>query len=234
VIKEAIQHIIDMARPTLVEVGERAYSTVALSGVQTPVPRTIGLRTLSGLIDYLAANIDDRELANHILHVESPTKVALFSCIVGVFGERNRDVEVEAMVPVIEFNRFMPIEQFIIILQSLFVQDDGAAAVLRVVGNITENATVQTQDDGVTQETTARAGIARVTDVAVPNPVELAPFRTFAEIEQPRSKFVLRIRRGAGIEAALFEADGGAWRLEAIKRIAVWLTERGVVPKVVA
>ena len=33
-------------------------------------------------------------------------------------------------------------------------------------------------------------------DVIVPNPVKLRPYRTFAEIEQPESSYVFRIKDG--------------------------------------
>lgn len=55
----------------------------------------------------------------------------------------------------------------------------------------------------------------------MPNPVYLAPYRTFAEIEQPVSKFVFRMESGP--KAALFEADGGAWKNEAILKIKEYL-----------
>lgn len=52
------------------------------------------------------------------------------------------------------------------------------------------------------------------------------PFRTFIEIEQPESEFLLRAKKGyEGIEFALFEADGGAWKKEAIDNIAAYLKE---------
>lgn len=57
----------------------------------------------------------------------------------------------------------------------------------------------------------------------VPNPVILAPYRTFPEIEQPLSKFIFRMKNDRGPEAALFEADGKAWRNKAIRDIKEYL-----------
>jgi len=71
---------------------------------------------------------------------------------------------------------------------------------------------------------------------AVPNPVTLLPYRTFNEIAQPPGRFVLRMKSGVASgqrpAVALFEADGGAWQLEAIRRIRDWL--RMNVPEEVA
>jgi len=75
---------------------------------------------------------------------------------------------------------------------------------------------------GVSQSVTARAGLARVAEVPVTNPVTLRPYRTFAEVEQPASPFILRLKRKDGEmpQCALFEADGGKWKIEAIQNIA--------------
>ncbi|MDL2276354.1 hypothetical protein LJC02_01750, partial [Breznakia sp. OttesenSCG-928-G09] len=50
---------------------------------------------------------------------------------------------------------------------------------------------------------------------------KVAPFRTFAEVEQPNSRFLLRVREGG--EMALFEADGGAWKLEAQNNVSTFI-----------
>ena len=60
-----------------------------------------------------------------------------------------------------------------------------------------------------------------VADVTVKNPVELTPIRTFREIEQPESPFVLRFDENGN--CALFTGDGAAWRLLAVARIAEYL-----------
>lgn len=65
--------------------------------------------------------------------------------------------------------------------------------------------------------------MATIGKEAVPNPVYLKPFRTFTEITQPESAFVLRMRESGGIQVALFEADGGAWKNEAILAIKDYL-----------
>ena len=51
----------------------------------------------------------------------------------------------------------------------------------------------------------------------------LAAYRTFIEIDQPERKFVLRMQSGPRV--ALLEADGGAWKNEAIRNIENYLME---------
>jgi hypothetical protein len=123
------------------------------------------------------------------------------------------------------FGHWQVLEDFIIGLQVHFVHTDARAAVLKLLGNVKDEAVQTSQDDGVTQTVQAKRGAVLADNVPVPNPVVLAPFRTFREVEQPSSAFILRLKTG-GPSAALFEADGGAWRLEAVRRVSTWLQEQ--------
>lgn len=77
---------------------------------------------------------------------------------------------------------------------------------------------VSTNDNGVTQTVEARQGVALNAMVEIKPRVMLRPFRTFLEVEQPESEFLLRVDPDEGI--GFFEADGGIWKLEAKKNIA--------------
>ena len=59
----------------------------------------------------------------------------------------------------------------------------------------------------------------------MPNPCVLRPIRTFTEVKQPKSAFVFRMEQGSNetVNAALFEADGGAWKIEAMENIKDYL-----------
>ena len=70
---------------------------------------------------------------------------------------------------------------------------------------------------------TVREG-ANVESVEVPNPIDLQPFRTFLEVDQPTSAFVFRIDKAG--RCALFEADGGIWKNEAMENIKEYLEEK--------
>ena len=57
--------------------------------------------------------------------------------------------------------------------------------------------------------------------------VALRPYRTFLDIHQPASEFVLRIKadKDEGPRCALFEADGGAWRFTALEHIKSYMAD---------
>lgn len=61
--------------------------------------------------------------------------------------------------------------------------------------------------------------------------IKLSPYRTFREIEQPESLFLLRMKRERGgvPYVALFEADGGQWKHDAITKIKMYFKESRVI-----
>ena len=71
----------------------------------------------------------------------------------------------------------------------------------------------------------SKQALLRKGEAMVPNPVNLCPFRTFIEVGQPASSFVFRMRqnRDEGVECAIFEADGGAWKNAAMENIKEYL-----------
>ncbi len=135
------------------------------------------------------------------------------------------------------FGQYHDHESFIVCLQSLFVPTPERADVLKVIGTIKDEQVRQFSDDGVSQSVAAKAGSVLVTEVAVPNPVMLRPWRTFREIEQPESAFVLRVRQGkegGKPTCALFEADGGRWKLEAVEGIKKFLEAQQLAIPIIA
>lgn len=97
---------------------------------------------------------------------------------------------------------------------------------VQLISTVTTENGVSLADDGMTQRVTARSGISLVKQVSVPNPVVLAPYRTFIEVEQPKSPFVFRIRQtGDEVQTALFAADADAWKREAIANIRDWFEQ---------
>ena len=181
------------------------------------------MNTLTSLVDYLKAGVDS--MADKMLvQVVSPMKVRVLSML---DADRKREelVDVEAMIPDFEYGRYMGNERFIIALQSKFIANDDRALLLQFAGTVKDESIAQYGDDGVTQKATIKTGITSVGDAVVPNPVKLRPFRTFIEVEQPESAFVFRMRQaeGHGVECAIFEADGGAWKNAAMKSIKEYL-----------
>lgn len=221
-LKEALQYLQSLAHPTLVEVDGQTFSTVNLSRVkeQSDVAE-LNVNTLTGLVDYIKSQFDgEKEL---MIQVASPTEVYLFDALDST-NDRRTYVKAKALLPVIQFERFIDREAFQIMLQANFVDNADKETVLKIVSNIVEDGSAEIKDNGLAQQVTVKKGVASVGYEQIPNRVSLKPFRTFAEITQPESEFILRLKEGARV--GLFEADGGAWELNAIHEIAAYLGEQ--------
>ncbi len=109
-------------------------------------------------------------------------------------------------------------ETALIELRSLFIPNDGTAYLLDLLSRMSDENTVSTNDNGVTQTVEARQGVALNAVVDIKPRIQLQPFRTFLEVNQPESEFLLRVDSEKGI--GFFEADGGIWKLEAKRNIA--------------
>ena len=235
-IRRAIEYVVELSAAKELEINGRKYTDKKIIPVNEP--KIIGFETgtLTSIIDYLKDNPDNQDY-KHIIAIENVSKVSLQSAVYGDFNQRNSLIEAKPFLPDIEFGRFMSSERFIIELQSKFARfekanDDGeiissrgdAEILQKIVGNIKGETVRNFGDDGVSQKVEIKQGITTVAEAVVPNPVILAPFRTFPEIIQVESEFIFRMREGnAGVEMALFEADGGAWRMKTIERIKAWL-----------
>lgn len=223
--QKALEYLVGLGKVQVMEIDGQKYSPVGLNHVKVPKVEGIKVNSLTGLVDYLKSKFDDNAFEGTMVHVASESQVKLVSNIMDDSG-RETYMVADAFSPNFNFGSFYGVESFIIAMQSCFVPNEDSGKILKVVGNIKEEAVKQTSDDGISQAVMAKSGIATVEMVFVPNPVILAPYRTFVEIEQPESKFVFRMKQGqngSGPQCALFEADGGAWRLEAMKEIKEFL-----------
>lgn len=195
-----------------------------------PIVKPLRVHSLVGFVDYATHHRDSLATAGVMIHVASPILVSLVGALYGRNDHmRNTYCEAHA-IPGDQFalGRYQDHESFIVGLLSQFDVTTDRNALLRVLGNLQSEAILTHVDDGITQTVTARAGIARVAQVDVPNPVTLRPFRTFAEVKQPESLYVFRLQaaKEGKPQAALFAVEDHRWQLEAIESIKTWLAER--------
>lgn len=215
--KGYVEALRDNFQPVFKEIYGLKYSNKGFVPILPPIPSVLEVHSLTAVTDYCKHElIEDRK---YIIHVASPEAVNVLSQL--STGGRQRECLISARLAmdVFEFDQYHYVENFIIAMQARFEQDEITAAMLAMVGNITAEAKHETHDDGVTQDITVKRGIQKEGWESVPNPVVLAPFRTFTEVSQPKSKFVFRVKT-EGPTCALYDADGGAWKNEAIQNIA--------------
>jgi len=225
--RDFVEKLEEMSVPHQIEHGGRLFTDKQMTALPCgPVAdHPLATETLSSVVDYLVSSVDGNVLKGRpVVHVSGPEVVHLY---MEMDSDKRRDHPLSAIAEVnkFPFGNFMPLEDFIINLQSSFVQDENTAMLLEFVSSVRNDSGVEQSDNGMSQKVTARSGISLTKAANTPNPVTLRPYRTFSEVEQPASPFVFRVKSDEirGIQAALFEADGSAWRHEAICAIRDYL-----------
>lgn len=189
--------------------------------VEEDLAQTLYACNLSSIVNYANEHIKGKDAYKLFINIEAYNKVRLFSEL-NRDSKRNEYVSIEFRNEVFNFGQFVASEPFVIKVMSQFEDSGDRAKVLVYAGNAGHKVNETYKDDGVRQEMTVKTGVVNEEVKEIPNPVQLAPFRTFTEIAQPQSSYIFRAqqsRSGQGIEFALFEADGGNWKVTAVKRI---------------
>jgi hypothetical protein len=216
-----------------VKEGGQTYSAADLHPVMyVPRTQTLTVHNLRGFCGFINNDIDKAIAGNPMLIVvDSPEYVRLISAAYG--DDLKRTVPVEAKISdrlkAFPFGKFLSQEEFAIAFRSLFVKEEGDDFdyVLSYSSLVTGGTQIDGEDDGISQKVQVRRGISGVlkkSEVLKPV-VKLSPYRTFREVKQPQSEFLLRVRlnQDDAPMAALFEADGGNWVNQAAESIVEYI-----------
>ena len=221
-LKSLFEYVVGLSKANVVTIDGTVYTDKPLHLPEMPTIETLRTDNLSSIVNFIK-NAGDADLnylddtVQKIIHVEDAGKVNLYSSVCNECMDRQKFMTAEWAGNKFPFGQFMDAEKFNILLQTCFMETDDLKVIQQVVGNLRDEAVQNYGDDGVSQSVTIRTGIATVGQVRVPSPAKLRPYRTFLEVEQPASLFILRMREGG--QCALFEADGGLWRETAKKNI---------------
>lgn len=221
-LKSLFEYVVGLSKANMVNIDGTVFTDKPLHLPELPAIETLHTDNLSSIVNFIK-NACDADLqylddtVQKIIHVEDAGKVNLYSSVCNEYMDRQKFMTASWAGNKFPFGQFMDAEKFNILLQTCFMETDDLKVIQQVVGNLRDEAVQNYGDDGVSQSVTIRTGIATVGQVRVPSPAKLRPYRTFLEVEQPASLFILRMREGG--QCALFEADGGLWRETARKNI---------------
>lgn len=223
-----VEELVEQAKTKVIEVYGEQYSTKQLHKIEKPYygPRCIELNTLDSLVEIIKTELS-KAYKPLFVRICSPTKIDVFT----TYKEdeqckRDYIYDCNAELPNLIFDKYVEQESFLIALRSKFVQNDDSDYVISLLSKITDTNSVSSEDNGLSQTVQAKKGmsVALVENVVVKSRVELVPYRTFLEVEQPKSQFLLRLKEGGLV--GIFEADGGAWKLHAKQNISQYLCEK--------
>lgn len=222
-LKAFVEKIASMAEPKVIQVDGKTFSNKSFEEIipSKDYPLTLEVNSLDSIVQMIreeAVQVYEQKSRLYV-QVEEHNKVRVYTS----YDERmKRSYLYTGYADVPGFKGgWKDQEEMLIILRSLFLQTVDVSYLLDLISHMTDDQSVSSTDNGVTQTVEAKKGISLKQAVAVRPRVKLTPFRTFLEVEQPESEFLLRVRENGQI--GLFEADGGVWKLVAKKHIKEWL-----------
>jgi hypothetical protein len=230
---EAIVKVQEIAAPITFPIKdvhdvETIYSSKQLHQIKAAPPEhpdDVNVCTLAGFADLVRAGLEEKDFPScYVIHVVDEKTVVLKSKLSDKYGRRL----VLIVAQPVPFNQFrfqnwMSQEEFAIAVASLFSDESpDKQYILDLASTLTNEATVTSEDNGFTQKGTVKQGMRTLKPVTIKPRVSMAPYRTFPEIPQPISQFVLRAKAEGGDSKPtlmLVEADGGRWKIDAIAEI---------------
>lgn len=229
---DAVKEITELARKNeLVEVdgvqyAPRSYQRV----VPLPSPTPLTSHTLIGLLDYVKSNRDGLDFESLLITIDDHTLVKLIDTIDWT-GTMDRfelfKSSLDPKLPVFPFDTYLSAEDLIIKCKAMFQPSDELNALIAFVSKVTQQNSIDTVDDGVSQVVQVRKGVsgALTQSETTKGMYTLKPYRTFRHIDQPETTFILRLKPEDDKlpKVALFDADGGSWRDSTITAIKLHL-----------
>lgn len=229
-LKAAIEKIEAMARPVLQEIEGRTFQ---LRAGEDPVevrpeldaPQVIWLNSLDALIQLIKTEALGLYQAPLYIEAISPTEALCFTQPDPTARYRRLTLyKVNATdVPGWEARTQMPFEEAMIALRTRFQATNDTTYALKLLSDITTGAKITYNDNGVATTVVTKRGVDLQANEAIRPIISLKPYRTFQEVEQPASEFLIRVN-DRGI--SFVEADGGMWRLAARATIKQYLEDK--------
>lgn len=224
-LKEAIEKIVSLASPEIRTMDGRTFS-IGSDGYQeiraTPDrPEMLTLNSLDSLVKMVKTEGLQDEAPLYIT-IPNPTTALCFAkfnrddrCFRQLYYQAN-GTDIPGWGERVE----IPFEEAMIALRTRFQETNDTTYALKLLSEITTGAKMTFNDNGIATTVMTKKGIDLQTNQPIRPIISLRPYRTFQEIEQPESQFLIRVSE-RGI--AFIEADGGMWKLHARQAIKEFL-----------
>lgn len=225
-LKEAIEKIVELSKPFVVK-GEKGeiFTNVDLCECKSDLDLQYihEVRSIDALLN-LIKNEAIIKYPDRKIFVEIQSFNSILCYLDVVDEDRNERVELYeaqeidvAGVP----SGWIDYQSAMIKLKAQFQDTSDKDYLINLLSKIDIEQGVHTEDNGMSQSVTVRKGIAAKGIENVKSICNLKPYRTFMEVEQPSSDFLIRINDHQ--EISFIEADGGMWKLAAKQTIKAYI-----------
>lgn len=230
-LKEAIEKIETMTKPVLQEIDGHTFC-ICNGGDVTEIRPEIDmqvekrLHSLDALVKMVKTETLEISPVEGPVYIEVPDVSAVYCFSHPTLHYRCDRLDyfevVAKDVPGWQERTALKFDEAIIALRTRFQPTPDAEYALKLLSEITTGSKVTLNDNGIATSITTHAGIALQQNEPIRPIVTLKPYRTFQEVDQPASQFLIRIDER---NINFIEADGGMWRLEARKTIKKYFDE---------
>lgn len=229
-IAEAINKILNLAPIEKIIIQNRDYTSRQVYEARPDLIDNLKVHSLQAIVDFYEMK-GDICTDDTMIHIVDPRTVRIVeSTADDIYRTREHFLTAEWLGKEFNFGSWYQPEDMVLRLLALFDQSETRQALMDMIsGGIRSVGKVEVTDNGISQDVTFKTLISTRKDRAnLENPMQLTPIRTFTEITQVASPYVLRIRyvEDGKPEIAIFDSGGGQWKNDAITRIKGWLSER--------
>lgn len=225
-IKEALQYLVGLKDNKTYLIDDKTFSDHQLALVEAPrfYRNTVHFGSLDAIVKMIKAEKADyavTDTAPIFIEVEDHQNVSVFT---RPDDREKRLYPYHAKCADADFREGWREQQAAIIeLRSRFIPTEDSEYLIGLISRINNEQGVQSTDNGVSQVVVTKQGVTLMGSETVKPRLALQPFRTFREVPQPESDFILRLDEDGRV--GLFEADGGIWKMEAKDNIKAYFEE---------
>lgn len=228
-LKEFIEHIQKTTQPLITTVDGSTYVVNAAGGVcelrpTIDHPDTLVLHSLDALVKLVKTEAVRAETPLYITVPDHKTVCCFGSPQVDKRYHRQDYYEAQATdVPGWGEKVQLGFEEAQIALRTRFQETPDTFYAMKLLSDICCGAKVVYNDNGIATTVTTSKGVALQTNEQIRPIVKLNPYRTFQEVEQPESIFLIRVNDRT---ISFTEADGGMWKLKARQTVKAFLEDQ--------
>ena len=225
-LQKALSYLVGLKENKIYEIDGKNWSDNKLTLVEEPdyYRQEIEFGSLDAIVKMVTSEIEDYLVDGKpvFIRVTDHKNVDVFT---RPDKKENRVWPYSAVCRDAEFREGWRDQQAAIIeLRSRFLPTTDSEYLLSLISRINNEQGVQSEDNGVSQKAVTKQGVSLMSSENVKPRLVLKPFRTFREVPQPESEFILRLDENGRI--GIFEADGGIWKMEAKDNIKKYLEEK--------
>ena len=226
-LREVIEHVQKTAQPVILHDDMGNDFCVNLNGDVSQIhsdifyPKTLELNSLDALVKMVKTEATNMESP---LYITIPTHMKVICYGQPRKNERFlRQLYYEANatdVPGWEEKVSMDFEEAQVAMRTRFQNTEDVLYLQKLLSEISMGSKVTRNDNGVATTIVTKKGIDMQQQSTIRPILTLRPYRTFQEVDQPESTFLIRVDERA---IRFIGADGGMWKLKARQTIKEFL-----------